>query len=282
MREIRRLGPICREALKRIDVKFSGIVCIDKIWFRKVKGIWYYGATAVDARYGRVIYEHTYYANTPKAVEKYGELKGEDIVKTKTEAIERFLKELSEIITPKVIITDDNSSYDELIKEIFPKAKHFLCTFHIILNIRKTFKVPRNFKLSTKFKEFKKQLLDVFDLKKTNDLAEAERKLKGVLARERDFIGTEVETLLKSLRKNRNRLFPFLKYGINRTNNPVEFYFNFVKKFQKLARKFSSLEGIKCLLSVYALYYNFMPKMEGKNKGKSNRRQLKTLSYIYQ
>jgi len=75
-----------------------------------------------------------------------------------------------------------------------------------------------------------------------------------------------VEPVFEMLAKNRDRLFPFLRYGINRTNNPVEHYNGFVKRFQHVSRKFPTFKGIRNLLSVYALFYNFMPKMEGKNK----------------
>ena len=47
----------------------------------------------------------------------------------------------------------------------------------------------------------------------------------------------------------------------------MEHYNGFVKRFQHVSRKFPTLEGTRNLLSVYALFYNFMPKMEGKNRG---------------
>ena len=100
-----------------------------------------------------------------------------------------------------------------------------------------------------------------------DNLEKAEELLDSVLKRINDFIGTKVEPVFNMLSKNRDRLFPFLKYGLNRTNNPVEHYNGFIKRFQHVSRKFSTLEGIRNLLSVYALFYNFMPKMEGPNKG---------------
>ena len=83
---------------------------MDKVWFRRVKGIFCYSATAVDARTGRVIFAETYYVNTVKAIEKFGILEGENIVATKTKCIDMFMKDLVGIIDPKVIITDHNSS----------------------------------------------------------------------------------------------------------------------------------------------------------------------------
>ncbi len=43
---------------------------------RRVKGVYYVGIVAVDARYGWVVLEDTYYSNTPGAVGRFGELRG--------------------------------------------------------------------------------------------------------------------------------------------------------------------------------------------------------------
>jgi len=218
---------------------------------------------AVDARTGRVVFADTCYANTSKGIKKFGILEGENVTATKTEAIKMFLKDLAEIIDPDVIITDHNASYNELIKDYFPKAKHFLCTFHIIADIKKKCKVPRGFKRAPEFEAIRRELLDVFEAKV---LVDAETRLDKVMAKKKDFHGTKLETIFNTLEKNRNRLFPYLKHRINRTNNPVEHYHSFVKRFQHVSHKFSSLKGMRALLSVFALFYNFAPKMEGCNK----------------
>lgn len=264
IREIKKVGVICREALRNIHLPFSGIVCIDEVWFRRVKGIFCYGVNAVDARTGRIIFSDTYYANTKKAKEKFGELQGENVTATKTEAVKMFLKDLARIIDPKVIITDHNTAYEELVGDYFPKVKHFLCTFHIQMDIRKKCRPPRGFKRDKEFEAITKELLGVFEV---GTLKEAERRLGKVLARKEDFLGTRLAVVFDTLEKNRERLFPYLRYGVNRTNNPVEFYHGFVKRFQHVSHKFSTLEGLRALLSTFALFYNFAPKMEGRNKG---------------
>jgi transposase-like protein len=162
MREIRKLGSICREALRNILLPFSGIICVDEVYFRRVKGVFCCGMNAVDARTGRVIYTEAYYVNTVKAKEKFGELRGENITATKTEAI-------------------------------------------------------------------RTELLNVFQ---APTLKEAESRLDKVLACKKDYLGKRLETLFDMLDKNREKLFPYLKDGINRTNNPVEHYHGFVKRFQ--------------------------------------------------
>lgn len=78
-------------------------------------------------------------------------------------------------------------------------------------------------------------------------LEKAEELLDSALKRIDDFIGTKVEPVLNMLSKNRDRLFPFLKYGLNRTNNPVEHHYGFVKRFQHVSKKFYTLEGIRNL-----------------------------------
>lgn len=266
IREVGKLGPVCRNILRTLVLPFSGIVCIDEVFFRRVKGVCCCGINAVDARTGRVVYSETYYVNTVKAKEKFGELQGENITATKTEAIRMFLKDLAVIISPRAIITDHNASYDELIRDSFPGAKHFLCTFHIVEDIKDKCRFSGGFRRAPKFESIRTELLKVFE---AMTLREAEARLENVLAKKKDFLGTRLEALFNTLEKNRERLFPYLKYGINRTNNPVEHYHGFVKRFQHVARKFSTLEGLRALLSAFALFYNFAPKMEGSNKGVS-------------
>jgi len=270
IREIMKLGPVCRETMRTIGCRFSSIVCIDEVYFRKVKGIHYMSIIAVDARYGRVILEGTYMANTPTVVKRFGILVGENIMDTKTDCIKQFMDDLLQIVSPKVIITDGNAGYSNVIDDINKyrsketKIKHFLCTLHVLWDIDKHFRGYRRLKLAPEFEEMKLLLHKAFD---TDTLSEAEKTLDSALARAYEFKGTRVEPVFETLAKNRDRLFPFLKYGINRTNNPVEHYNGFVKRFQHVSRKFPTLEGVRNLLSVYALFYNFMPKMEGKNKG---------------
>lgn len=271
IREIVKLAPLCRNASKSVTCRFSSIVSIDEVYFRKVKGKYYMSLVAVDSRYGRILYERTYAFKAQKGKE-FGDIASEDIAATKTDGIRRFLDELLAIVVPKVIITDDNTSYSAVITEINKyrnaedKIKHQLCTFHVMRTVNKHFQGFRAIKLAPKFEELRTQFMEVFQadtFKKANEL------LDRVLKRAYEFKGTSVEEVFTSLSKNRERLFPFLKYGLNRTNNPIEFYFSFVKRFQHVSRKFSSFKGISSLLSVYALFYNFMPRMEGRNKGKT-------------
>lgn len=270
IREIMKLGPVCREAMKSIVCSFSSIVCIDEVYFRKVKGIYYMGIVAVDARYGRVILEGTYMAKTPNVMKRFGDLVAENIIATKTDCIKRFMDELLQIVNPKVIITDGNAAYSCVIDEINKyrtkesRIKHFLCTLHVLWDIDHYFRGYGRLKLAPKFEGMKQLLHKAFE---SDTLDEAEKMLNLALVRAYEFKGTSVEHIFDMLLKNRDRLFPYLKYGINRTNNPVEHYNGFVKRFQHVSRKFTSLEGVRNLLSTYALFYNFMPKMEGENKG---------------
>ncbi|GEM_PF-4578863 len=271
IREIIKLAPFCRTAMRNIVCKFSSIVSIDEVYFRKVKGIYYMSLVAVDSRYGRVVFEHTYSLKGKKGRE-FGAIASEDIAATKTDGIRQFLDELLKIVNPKVIITDDNACYGDVIDEINKarkkeeRIKHFLCTFHIQWNINKILKGYRKIKLSDRFEELKTQLMEVFE---ADTLRKAKVRLKKVLARAKEFVGTKAEKILRKLEQNKDRLFPYLRYGMPRTNNPVEFYFSFVKRFQHVSGKFTSPVGVSSLLSVFSLFYNFTPKMEGRNKGKS-------------
>jgi transposase-like protein len=270
IREIIKLGKVCSQALKAITCKFSGIVCIDEIFFRKIKGIHYMGIAAVDARYGRIILEETYFVKTPTVRKKFGDLVAENIFDTKTECIKQFIEEILKIVNPKVIITDDNASYSAVIDEInrrrkqCEKIKHFLCTLHIMWRINSYFQGHGRLKFEQKFEDMRKQLTEVFQ---AETFERANTLLDKALKRAYEFKGTCIEPLFQILSENKDRLFPYLRYGLNRTNNPVEHYFGFIKRFQHVSRKFTSLKGISSLLSVFALFYNFTPKMEGDNKG---------------
>jgi len=270
IREIINMAPVCKNALKSIVCKFSSIVCIDEVYFRKVKGIHYMGLAAVDARYGRIIYVETYQVKTPKVIKRFGDLESSSYQESKTECIKEFINELLQLADVKVIITDGNASYSQVIDEINDYRphnkviKHFLCTLHVLWEIDRAFHLSRFTKLSPTLKMMKELLHNAFN---SNTLEEAEKKLDEALSRSYLVKGTHVEALFQMLSDNRHRLFSYLKYGINRTNNPVEHYNGFTKRFQHVSRKFASLNGIKSLLTVFALFYNFMPKMKGDNKG---------------
>lgn len=272
LREIIRLAPMCREALRTIKCKFSGIVCVDEVYFRRVKGDSYMGLTAVDARYGRVILEGTYYAKNQKCAIHFDDLWADNVAASKTECIRQFLSELISVANPKVIITDDYACYGAVIDEINKerekenRIKHYLCTFHLKWNINKAFRGHGRIKLADRFAAMREELLAIFD---ADTLEEANILLNKALEKKQEFIGTSVEKVFKKLEENKERLFPYLKYGMPRTNNPVEFYFSFLKRFQHVSRKFPTLLGVRCLLSVFALFFNFMPKMERDNKGKT-------------
>ncbi|MFQ5885372.1 MAG: DUF6431 domain-containing protein [Thermoplasmata archaeon] len=274
MKEIRDLRPVCQATVKNITLsrccRFSGIICIDKVYVRKVKGIHYVGIVAIDARYGWVILENTYYPQTPKATKRFGVLKGENIVAKITDVVNQFLDDLLKVIDPKAIITDNKKWFAEAIDRVNKtrkkeeRIKHFLCTLHVQWAIDDAIKKGYGrLKLSKELRELRQQFMDVFE---ADTLEEAERLLDAVLKRRHEFPRKSLQTAFTMLEENKDRLFPYLRYGLNRTNNPAEFYFSFLKRFQHVSHKFSSLDGVRALLSVFALYYNFMKKMEGPNK----------------
>jgi len=100
MREIRKLGLVCREILKGLVLPFSGIVCVDDVYFSRVIGIFGFCVIPVDARTGRIVFSEIHYVNTVKAGEMFSEFQGETITATQTDAIRRFLKDLAVIVNP--------------------------------------------------------------------------------------------------------------------------------------------------------------------------------------
>ena len=127
------------------------------------------GVVAVDARYGRVILEGTYMANTPSVVKRFGDLKGENIMAVQTDCIKQFIDDLLQIVDPKVIITDTKNWYGKVIDDINKyrgknhKIKHFFYTLHVLWEINRYFKGYKKLKLAPKFENMKQDLHKVFE-----------------------------------------------------------------------------------------------------------------------
>ena len=246
-KEIQKLGQKCREAFEQLNCMFSGTVCIDEVWIRKRKGKYVYVFAAVDATYGHVIWINSCVVKA----------KGD-----KSKAAKQFLKDLKELgCHPKVIITDGDPCYPDVISKVFPKAKHQRCILHIKWDIEEDFRTTKKLELSPELEELLECVLLVFDLKitKREAIGFLETAIQAALLIKAPG---RVVKCLKDLLAKKDQLFVYLDLGTPKSNSWVESLFSFFEPIQVISRNFPNAESVRNLFTAAALHYNFTPKMD--------------------
>jgi transposase-like protein len=247
--ELQKLGKLCKEAFKKLRCKFSGTVCIDEVWVRQIKGKYVYVFAAIDAMYGQVIWINSF------IVENKGE---------KSIAAETFLNELKAMgFSPKVILTDGDNCYPEAIKQVFKKAVHQLCIFHVKKNIYDAFELPKGMKLSKELEELRDMILAIFDVDNISK-KDAVEFLKSALKSAIDLKWGSVVKLLKNLIEKKDRLFQYLEYNIPKSTGFVESLFSFFEPIQDIGKSFPSKESVDNIFTAVAMHYNFGIKIQSK------------------
>jgi len=247
--ELKKLGKLCKKAFEKLKCKFSGTVCIDEVWIRRIKGKYVYVFAAVDAVYGHMIWIQSF------IVENKGE---------KSKATETFLNELKTLgYIPKVILTDGDKCYPDAIKEVFKNAIHQLCIFHVKQNIYEAFEPPKGIKLSKEVEELRDMILAIFDV---NNISpnQAVEFLKTALLSAIDMGCSSAVKLLKNLIEKKDRLFQYLKYDIPKSNGFVESLFSFFEPIQDIGKSFPSFESVDNLFTAAGMHYNFSIKIQSK------------------
>jgi transposase-like protein len=111
-----QLAPVCWGWVQAQKVAFSGQAEVDEKWVF-LAGVWWYLFAAVDSVTGYPLHVVLYPSNSGF----YCKL---------------FLLELKRKgYIPKVIVTDGWDAYVGAIAEVFPKAEHLLCRFHLIRSV---------------------------------------------------------------------------------------------------------------------------------------------------
>lgn len=247
--ELQKLGKLCKKAFLNLKCKFSGVLSIDEVWIRRIKGKYVYVFAAVDAIYGYVLWINSF------IVESEGE---------KSKAAVTFLNELKDMeITPEVILTDGDKCYPESVKTVFKNTIHQLCIYHIKNNIYDAFKPPKGIKLSEEMKKLRNMIIAIFDVANISK-EEAIGFLKTALQSAINLKSKSAVKLLKNLIKKKDRLFNYLMYDIPKSTSFAESLFSFFEPIQAIGKAFPSKEGVDNLFTAAAMHYNFTQKMQSK------------------
>ena len=111
-----QLAPLGWTWVQAQKAAFSGKVEADEKWL-KIGGVWWYLFAAVDSVTGYPLHLAIYPSNRGA----YCKL---------------FLLELKQLgYSPRVIITDGWNAYLRAIAEVFPRAEHLLCRFHMLRSL---------------------------------------------------------------------------------------------------------------------------------------------------
>ena len=252
LKELEVVGEKCKDALKAMVDHFSGVMCVDDIWIKKGRGKYIYGLCAVDGKTERVLWVTAYLIDSDQGY-------------TKDDGVRIAVEDLSQVILPETVkfyVTDDDSTLHSTLSDYYPDAKHQLCIFHVKKNIYKKL-TPRakHLKLSSESLQLIKNIMAVFD-------ASTEEEGVSVLSelyKARNDYGLKMRKVLKSLWRNRDKLFHYIENDIPRTNNAAEHFFSEVAPIKKLCKSFRGIKGLRGVLTAKALHYNFRRRYESKD-----------------
>ena len=252
LKELRVVGEKCKDALKAMADHFSGVMCVDDIWIKKGRGKYIYGFCAVDGKTERVLWVTAYLIDSDQGY-------------TKDDGIKMAVEELSQIILSDVVkfyVTDDDSTLHSTLSDYYPNAKHQLCIFHVKKNIYEKLMPPaKHLKLSSESLQLIDNIMAVFDA----STEEEAMSMLSELYKKRNNYGLKVRKVLKSLWKNREKLFHYIENDIPKTTDPAEHFFSEVAPIKKLCKSFRGIKGLRSVLTAKALHYNFRERYESKD-----------------
>jgi len=238
----------------------SGTIGFDAKWVKITKGCpsdgkskgsnWHYVYVAVDCH----TYDLLHIQIFPKEDKKYTKL---------------FLWQLkSKGFYPKAIITDMNPSYPEPIKQVFPKAQHAICIFHLLQaaqrHIRKVF--GKNYKKNKKVCALKEEINHLFDAK---DKRTVIKRMQSFMAKKDEFLSLnpKADKIFNCIQAHFDQaLLSIGNPHIPHTNNASE---RAIKKFNyhyKNMAGFESMATARAYLSLFAFFYRTTPFYEAENK----------------
>jgi transposase-like protein len=238
----------------------SGTIGFDAKWVKitksysteeKIKGKkWRYVFVAVDCH----TYDLLHIQIFPTEDKKYTKL---------------FLWQLkSKGFDPKAIITDMNPAYTEPIKQVFPKAQHAICIFHLLQaahrHIKKVF--GKDYKNNKKVCALKKEIYHLFDAK---DKRTVIKRMQSLMAKKNEFLSLnpKADKIFNCIQAHFDQaLLSIGNPQIPHTNNASE---RAIKKFNyhyKNMAGFESMATARDYLTLFAFFYRTTAFYEAKDK----------------
>jgi hypothetical protein len=251
---------LCVQINFLFPAKCSGTIGFDAKWVKVTKGFcldkkskagkWHYVYVAVDCH----TYDLLHIQIFPKEDKDYTKV---------------FLWQLkSKGFYPKAIITDMHSAYTKPIKQVFPKAQHAICIFHLLQaaqrHIREVF--GKNYKKNKKVWALKKEIYHLFDAK---DKRTVIKRMQSLMVKKDEFLSLspKADKIFNCIQSHFDQaLLSIGNPQIPHTNNASE---RAIKKFNyhyKNMAGFESMATARAYLSLFAFFYRTTPFYEAENK----------------
>jgi transposase-like protein len=169
---------------------------------------------------------------------------------------------------PKVIITDMHIAYPGPIKEVFPKAQHAICIFHLLQaaqrNIKEVF--GKDYKKNKEVAALKKEIYHLFDAK---DKRTVMKRMETFMAKREHFVSIEPKAskIFNSIQSHFSQaLLSIGNPKIPSTNNIVERVNRRFNQHYKNMAGFESMSTARAYLTLFAFFYRITPFYEAKDK----------------
>jgi hypothetical protein len=239
---------------------FSGAMGFDVKWVKIAKSYpedkrskgakWRYVYLAIDCH----TYDLLHIQIFPKENKKYTKL---------------FLWQLkNKGFYPKAIITDMHLAYPSPIKEVFPKAQHAICIFHLLQAAQRHIKevFGKNYKKNKKVCALKKEIYHLFEAK---DKRTVIKRRQSLMAKKKEFlaINPKAGKIFDCIQIHFDQAL--LSIGnplIPHTNNATERVIRRFNHHYKNMAGFESMATARAYLTLFAFFYRITPFYEAKNK----------------
>jgi transposase-like protein len=170
---------------------------------------------------------------------------------------------------PSVIITDMHPAYPEPIKQVFPKALHAICIFHLLQAIQRHIKevFGKEYEKNKKIMALKKEIYHLFDAK---DKRTVIKRMQSIMAKREDFLSLnpKADKIFNCIQSHFSQaLLCIGNPKIPHTNNASERLIRRFNQHYKNMAGFESIATARAYLTLFAFFYRTTPLYEAKNKG---------------
>jgi transposase-like protein len=169
---------------------------------------------------------------------------------------------------PKAIITDMHVAYPKAIKEVFPKALHAICIFHLLQaaqrNIKEVF--GKGYMKNKEVVALKKEIYKLFDAK---DKRTVIKRMDSFMAKRNHFVSLNPKAgkIFDSIERHFSQaLLSIGNPTIPHTNNAVERVNRKFNQHYKNMAGFESMRTARAYLTLFAFFYRITPFYEAKDK----------------
>jgi transposase-like protein len=170
--------------------------------------------------------------------------------------------------SPKAIITDMHVAYPKAIKEVFPKAQHAICIFHLLQaaqrNIKEVF--GKGYMKNKEVVALKKEIYKLFDAK---DKRTVIKRMESFMAKRNHFVSLNPKAgkIFDSIERHFSQaLLSIGNPTIPHTNNAVERVNRRFNQHYKNMACFESMRTARAYLTLFAFFYRITPFYEAKDK----------------